>query len=271
MSGEHPQPDGAAALVTGGTSGIGAAVARALLTAGVPVAITGRDAARAADAARELAGATGGECAGFALEVTSEESVRALARDLASFHPVEWLVNNAGVAETMASTAAGNLELARRLMEVNCFGPVRLFEAFAPGMLERGRGRVVQVASSASLRGYPYVSAYVASKHALMGWTRCAALECAPKGVGVSAVCPHYVDTPMTHRSIETMREKTGRSEEDLRAFLASQNPGGALITVEEVADAVLTLLRSERSGVIHELTGGAQVVIEEGVPIEGR
>ncbi len=271
MSSELSTPDGAAALVTGGTSGIGAAIARAILVAGTPVALTGRDGERAARAAEALQRETGTECVGLALDVTEERSCAELPGALEGFRPIEWLVNNAGVAETMSSTAAGSLDLARRLMEINYFGPLRLFEAFGPGMLERGRGRVVQVASSASLRGYPYVSAYVASKHALMGWTRCAALECAPKGVGVSAVCPHYVDTPMTRRSIETMKEKTGRTEEDLRAFLASQNPGGALITVEEVADAVLSLLRSERSGVVHELTGGAQVVIEEGVSIEAR
>ncbi|MDG1050661.1 MAG: hypothetical protein P8R46_10690, partial [Planctomycetota bacterium] len=94
---------------------------------------------------------------------------------------------------------------------------------------------------------------------------------CAPKGVGVSALCPHYVDTPMTDRSIETMREKTGRSEEDLRAFLAAQNPGGALVTVREVADAAMELLRSDRSGAVYELIGGSTAVIEEGVLIGAR
>ncbi len=271
MSAELPILDGAAALVTGGTSGIGAAIARAILGAGTPVALTGRDVGRAAEAARALQEETGTACVGLALDVTQEDSCAALPAALEGFGPIEWLVNNAGVAETMASTAPGNLDLARRLMEVNFFGPMRLFGALAPGMLERGRGRVVQVASSASLQGYPYVSAYVASKHALMGWTRSVALECAPKGIGVSALCPHYVDTPMTDRSIETMREKTGRSEEDLRAFLAGQNPGGALVTVDEVAEAAMDLLRSDRSGVVHELIGGSTAVIEEGVPIGAR
>lgn len=271
MSSELPILDGSAALVTGGTSGIGAAIARGILSAGVPVALTGRDGERAAGAARALQEETGTECVGLALDVTEDASCAAMVAALERFRPIEWLVNNAGFAETMGSTSAGNLALARRLMEVNFFGPMRLFGALAPGMLERGSGRVVQIASSAALQGYPYVSSYVASKHALMGWTRSAALECAPKGVGVSALCPHYVDTPMTDRSIETMREKTGRSEEDLRAFLAGQNPGGALVTVDEVAEAAMDLLRSDRSGVVHELIGGSTAVIEEGVPIGAR
>lgn len=271
MSAELSPLDGTAALVTGGTSGIGAAIARVLLQAGVPVAITGRDGGRAAKAALALAEETGTECLGLALDVTEDASCAGLAAALDGFQPIEWLVNNAGVAETMAAASSKNPELARRLMEVNFFGPLRLFGAMAPGMLERGRGRVVQVASSASLRGYPYVSSYVASKHALMGWTRSAALECAPRGVGVSALCPHYVDTPMTDRSIEVMREKTGRTEEDLRAFLAGQNPGGAFVTVDEVASAAMELLRSDRSGVVYELIGGSTAVIEEGVLIGAR
>ena len=120
--------------------------------------------------------------------------------------------------------------------------------------------------SSAALQGYPYVSAYSASKHALLGWSRSAALECAPKGVAISTVCPHYVDTPLTDRSIETMREKTGRSEEDLRAFVASQNPSGVIVRPEQVAEVTADLLGSDRSGVVIELTGTAPITLDEGV-----
>lgn len=156
-------------------------------------------------------------------------------------------------------------------MEVNLFGPLRLASAFVPGMVERGGGAILQVASSASLRGYPYVSAYAASKHALLGWTRSAALELAPKGVAVSAVCPHYVDTPLTDRSIETMKEKTGRSDEELRAFVANQNPGGVLVTPDEVAHVALRLLRADRGGVVVELPGGEAITLEEGVALAAR
>ena len=135
----------------------------------------------------------------------------------------------------------------------------------------RGAGAALQIASSASLRGYPYVSAYAATKHALLGWTRSAALECAPRGVAVSAICPHYVDTPMTERSIETMAEKTGRTEEDLRAFVAGQNPGGVLVTPDEVAEVAMELLGSGRGGVVVELTGADRTIVEEGVALAAR
>ena len=121
------------------------------------------------------------------------------------------------------------------------------------------------------LQGYPYVSAYAASKHALLGWTRAAALECAPKGVAVSAICPHYVDTPLTDRSIETMKSKTGRSEDDLRAFVASQNPGGVMVTPDEVAEVALDLLTASRGGVVVELPGGERKTLEEGVALAAR
>ncbi len=266
---------GRVALVTGATGGIGGAIARALAHAGARVVLTGRDPERAAACARDVEEETGTRCLGLALDVTKGDSVERLAETLAGvaedLGPIDWLVNNAGVAETASATGGDNHALTRRLMEINLFGALRLFEAFVPGMLERGCGAVLQIASSAALRGYPYVSAYAASKHALLGWTRSAALECAPKGIGVSAICPHYVDTPLTDRSITSMREKTGRSEEDLRAFIASQNPGGVMVTPDEVAALALELLTGDRGGVVVELPGGERRTLEEGVAIAAR
>ncbi|MEM9802598.1 MAG: SDR family NAD(P)-dependent oxidoreductase [Planctomycetota bacterium] len=259
------------ALVTGATGGIGGAIARELAHDGVRVVATGRDAARAEATARELESTSGTPCIGVSLDVTHGESIETLVRAIESFGTVDWLVNNAGIAETTPAASANNHALTRRLMEVNLFGPLRLASAFVPGMVERGGGAILQVASSASLRGYPYVSAYAASKHALLGWTRSAALELAPKGVAVSAVCPHYVDTPLTDRSIETMKEKTGRSDEELRAFVANQNPGGVLVTPGEVAHVALRLLRADRGGVVVELPGGEAITLEEGVALAAR
>ena len=255
--------DAPLALVTGATGGI-EAIALRLAARGARVICTGRDAARAEAIAAELAEESGAECIGHALDVTDPASLEARARHR---RPRAGLVvNNAGVAETAPLLSPEGPALLRRLMEVNFHGAIRLFERFGPGMLERGHGRVVQIASSAALQGYPYVSAYAATKHALLGWSRSAALECAPKGVAISTVCPHYVDTPLTDRSIETMREKTGRSEEDLRAFVASQNPSGVIVRPEQVAEVTADLLGSDRSGVVIELTGDAPVTLEEGV-----
>lgn len=254
------------ALVTGATGGIGGAIAQRLASGGARVICTGRNAERAEAAAARLAGASGGECIGHALDVTDQASLDALAGTVEAHGGLDWLVNNAGVAETAPLLSDESPALLRRLMEVNFYGPLRLFERFGPAMLERRYGRVVQIASSAALQGYPYVSAYAATKHALLGWSRSAALECAPKGVAVSTVCPHYVDTPLTDRSIETMRAKTGRSEEDLRAFVASQNPSGVIVRPEQVAEVTAELLGSDRSGVVIELTGADPITLDEGV-----
>lgn len=252
--------------MTGATGGIGGAIARRLAARGARVVCTGRDAVRAEAIAARLAEESGAECFGHALDVTDPASLESLERAVDGLGGLDWLVNNAGVAETAPLVSAESPALLRRLLDVNFHGPIRLFERLGPGMLARGYGRVVQIASSAALQGYPYVSAYSASKHALLGWSRAAALECAPKGVAISTVCPHYVDTPLTDRSIETMREKTGRSEEDLRAFVASQNPSGVIVRPEQVAEVTADLLGSDRSGVVIELTGDAPVTLEEGV-----
>lgn len=256
------------ALVTGATGGIGGAIARDLARDGTSVIVTGRDGDRARALAADFERETGTNCLGARLDVTDGASIDDLKSAADEFGPVDWLVNNAGIVETAPAVSAENQVILRRLLEVNLYGPIRLFTAFGPAMLARGSGRVLQIASSASLMGYPYVSAYSTSKHALLGWSRSAALELAPKGIGVNAICPHYVDTPLTDRNIETMKAKTGRSEDDLRAFIAAQNPGGVMVTANEVAAVALRLLRSDRSGAVVELPGGDPVTLEEGVRI---
>ena len=164
---------------------------------------------------------------------------------------------NAGIAESApwAARPAGR-DLYDEHLAINFHGPRWLTEALVPGMVERGYGRVVNVASSAGLQGYGYVCAYVASKHALVGYTRSLALELDKTGVAISAVCPHYVDTPLTAAAVERVIEKTGRAQDDVRAFFASQNPGGRLVTPEEVAQAVWELCLDDRSGRLVEITG---------------
>lgn len=259
------------ALITGATGGIGGAIARRLAREGVRIIVTGRDGVKASALAGELRRETGADCLGVSLDVTSPGSLDALPAAIEDFGEVDWLVNNAGVAETAPVLSAENQPVLRRMMEVNFYGPLRLFGTFGPRMVERGAGRVVQIASSASLVGYAYVTAYCSTKHALLGWTRAAALECAPKGVGLSAICPHYVDSPLTDRNIEKMKAKTGRSEEDLRAFVAAQNPGGVIVTPEEVADATYDVLNSDRGGLVVELPGGERNVVDEGIALGPR
>lgn len=260
------------ALVTGATGGIGGAIARRLAAMGMRVLSTGRRLDRAEEFvegvnANEL---IEGRCIAMELDVTSGDSVANLMvrMEELDIDGIDWLINNAGVAETAPGTREGNHALMRRLMEINLYGPMRLWDAFGRGMLDNEAGGMLQVASSAGLKGYPYVSAYAASKHALLGWTRSLALECAPKGVRVSAVCPHYVDTPMTDRSIDTMSARSGRTKDDLRSFVASENPGGVLVTPEEVADTIVDLMGASHGGVLIELPGGSRQVIEAGIPL---
>ena len=246
---------GITALVSGGSRGIGAATVRRLAAADVHVIVAARNLVRATGVVESIL-EQGGSAEALPLDVTDPASIDELARRVGE---VDWLVNNAGVADTapvLPREPGGNDGLFERLMEVNLHGARRLVEAFAPGMVDRGRGVIVNVASSAALKGYAYAAAYCASKHALLGYTRTAALELERKGVRVHAVCPHYVDTDLAAESVRRIVAKTGRSPEEARAFLGEQNPGGRLIDADEVAGAVLVLLRSERTGLLAELDG---------------
>src|SRR5262245_42881246 len=254
------------ALVSGGSRGIGAATVRRLASAGARVIVAARNLVRAAGVVESIR-ESGGDAQALPLDVTEPASVAELARRAGA---IDWLVNNAGVADTaplLPRPGTSNDELYQRLLEVNLHGARRLIEAFGPGMIERGRGSIVNVASSASLQGYAYAAGYCAAKHALLGYTRAAALELERKGVRVHAVCPHYVDTDLTAESVRRIVSKTGRSTEEAREFLAAQNPGGRLIEPQEVAEAVLTLLQSERSGLLAELDGRGPALLRPWEP----
>ena len=220
------------ALVTGGSRGIGAAIARALIEAGARVTITGRDVEAGLSAARELGAAF------VQMEVSDPVSV---STAFAHVSAIDILVNNAGQASS-APFGKTDGALWQRMLDVNLSGPFYCTQAALPSMLEQGWGRIVNVASTAGLAGYRYVAAYCAAKHGVIGMTRALALEVATKGVTVNAVCPGFTETDIVDGAVANIVAKTGRSAAEARATLAEGNPQKRLVQVDEVANAVLWL-----------------------------
>ena len=250
-------------LVTGAGRGIGAAIAIRLARAGAPVICAARSIESCAEVADAIR-AEGGEAFPAHLNVADPDSFRPgledALHDARAYGPILGLVNNAGIAETapfLRHGRAGGEDIYDKHLRTNFHGARRLIEEFAPAMIEARRGRIVNIASSAGLVGYPYAAAYVASKHALVGYSRCAARELAGSGVTLNLVCPHYVESPMTDQTVARIVAKTKKSPEETRAFLAAQNPGGTLISPDEIADWVLRFVQGAENGLIAELLGG--------------
>ncbi|MCI2416390.1 SDR family oxidoreductase [Saccharopolyspora sp. K220] len=242
-------------LVTGASRGIGRAIAQRLSESGNRVALTARNAEALAAVAAELPAATLDLPADLADEHAPDWVFGAVERQ---WGPVEVLVLNAGTA-TSAPLVATTDDDWDRALEINLTAPFRFLRRAVPAMVERGFGRIVVIASMAAKRGDPYVSAYTASKHGVLGLVRSAAAELARTGVTVNAVCPGFVDTPMTERSIDNIAAKTGRSAEQARSALRNRQPIGRLISPEEVADVVELCLRNAAiSGQGITVDGGA-------------
>jgi NAD(P)-dependent dehydrogenase (short-subunit alcohol dehydrogenase family) len=236
---------GRRALVTGGGSGIGRAVALDLAREGCAVWVAGRR-REPLEAVVEEAARAGGKAEAVTADVSRVEDVRALFRTTGR---VDILVNGAGIAVS-APLARTSDELWRSILETNLSGAFYCLREAIPAMVERGWGRVVNVASVAGKAGAAYIAAYAASKHGLLGLTRAAARELANKGVTVNAVCPGYVDTPMTDQNLERMSAKTGRSVDELRRHLEAMSPQKRLFTSEEVSALVVYLCGEEARGI---------------------
>jgi 3-hydroxybutyrate dehydrogenase len=237
------------ALVTGGGRGIGRAIALDLAAAGAHVALAARTRVEIDAVAREAA-AAGVKAVALQADVADPASVRALFKDArGALGELDILVNGAGVAPS-APLVKTTDEQWRQAIEVNLSGAFYCLREALPSMIERGWGRVVNVASIAGKTGIPYIAAYAASKHGLLGLTKVAALEVAARGVTVNAVCPGYVDTPMTDESVRRIVEKTGISAADVRRRLEESSPQKRLYTVGEVSALVLFLCGESAAGI---------------------
>jgi NAD(P)-dependent dehydrogenase (short-subunit alcohol dehydrogenase family) len=238
-------------LVTGGGRGIGRAVSAALTGAGHRVIVFGRSEAHLKSAVEEKIAADY-----RALDITDET---ALNTAIGSIGPIDILVNNAGIGDS-SPLAKTDTERFRRVLALNLDAVFTSTRAVVPGMVERGFGRVISVASIAGLKGIAYAAAYTASKHAVVGLTRSLALEFAKTGVTINAVCPGYVDTDLVSENAARVAEKTGRPAADIVRDFHKGNPQGRLIQPEEVASAVLWLtspLASSVNGHALAMSGG--------------
>ncbi|HXO20631.1 MAG TPA: SDR family NAD(P)-dependent oxidoreductase [Thermoanaerobaculia bacterium] len=249
---------GRKAVVTGGGRGIGAAVARALAAEGAAVLVAARSTAEVEGVAAELR-AAGHEAWAESCDVTDPAAVAGLARAAGErMGAVDILVNNAGIANS-APLKAITLELWNRTFAVNATGTFLCTQAFTPGMVQRGWGRVVNVASIAGRTGAAYIATYAASKHAVLGFTRSVAAELAPSGVTVNAVCPGYVDTDMTRGSVERIVEKTGRPAEKVLEAIRHTSPQNRLLDAAEVAYLVVCLCDPRAGGI------NGQAIVQDG------
>ena len=223
------------AVVTGAARGIGAEIAQTLAAEGARLTLLGRR----RDALQTLAAQLPGGGHGVVVaDVSDPAQVDAAFAQAKARGPVTVLVNNAGQAET-APFARMTIELWERMLAVNLTGTFLCMQAALPGMLEARWGRIVNIASTAGLKGYAYVSAYAAAKHGVIGLTRSLALEVAKKGITVNAVCPGYTETDILRDGIANVVAKTGMSEAEARAQFTAGNPQGCTVQPREVADAV--------------------------------
>lgn len=232
LSGKH-------ALVTGGSRGIGAAIANLLLAHGARVtAISRTGTVGNSEGATRIAN----EFTSITADVTNPNAIsKAFTEARSRFGAINILINNAGQAAS-APFSKTALTMWRSMMAVNVDGTFYCSQAALPDMLEGCWGRIVNISSTAGLTGYAYVSAYCAAKHAVVGLTRALALEVAPKGVTVNAVCPGYTQTDMVEKSVANIVARTGRTREEALAQLVAHNPQKRLIQPEEVANAVVWL-----------------------------
>jgi 3-hydroxybutyrate dehydrogenase len=236
-------------LITGGGRGIGRAIALEFARAGAQLVLAARTAEQVQDVAREVG--AGARPLALVCDVSDSAAVEGMfAATFTAFgRSPDILVNNAGIAVS-APVVKTSDELWQRHLAINLSGSFYCMRAALPGMIERRWGRVINIASIAGKTGNPYIAAYSASKHGVLGLTRSAALEVASKGITVNAICPGYVDTEMVTRGVENITNTTGRSADEALDAIKRMSPQNRLVTSEEVAALALLLASDEGRGI---------------------
>jgi NAD(P)-dependent dehydrogenase (short-subunit alcohol dehydrogenase family) len=229
------------ALITGGGRGIGRAIALTFAQHGARVAVAARTREQVETVAQEI----GDNAVALVCDVANPDQVAQIFADIKP----DILVNNAGIAES-ATLINTTDELWHRHLSINLSGTFYCTRAALPAMLEKRWGRIINIASIAAKTGAPYIGAYAASKHGVLGLTRALAMEVAASGITVNAICPGYVDTDMVSRGVEQITSKTGRSAEEALEILKRMSPQNRLVTAEEVAAMVLLLASDEGRGI---------------------
>lgn len=251
--------EGRGAVVTGGGRGIGKAIARSLAEAGAAVVVVARSSDQVEEVAAKLR-ADGLKAHAARCDVSDEEAVQVMADEARGMlGTVDIVVNNAGIAPSNPVKRL-TLDEWNRVQAINVTGTFLCARAFLQDMLDRQWGRIINVASVAGLRGAKYISAYCASKHAQVGFTRALAAEVADQGVTVNAICPGYVDTPMTEYSVTQITEKAGVSPAEALEHILATSPQKRLIRPEEVATVALMLCGEDAEGI-----SGQAIAIDQG------
>ncbi|MEO8500513.1 MAG: SDR family NAD(P)-dependent oxidoreductase [Vicinamibacteria bacterium] len=250
---------GKVALVTGGGRGIGAEIARSLAKEGASVAVSARTESEVKRVVDDIV-AAGGRGQYFIADLSRADEAPALVTKVQeAMGPIDFLINNAGVASSAPVTKI-SLDEWNRIFAINMTATFLCTQAALPKMIERGAGRIVNIASVAARFGARYIAAYAASKHAVLGFTRCVAAEVAAQGITANAVCPGFVDTEMVSESVARIVEKTGLSREQALDTIKNQSPQKRLLTTPEVASVVVMLCSEEGRGI-----NGQALVIDGG------